>query len=98
MQLQSIINWLNPERLKKVSDVILDQQRAAKDTHDFNDWSTQLEVMFDDSNETVCDNRRMYLYTNGVLGLTLKSFNSKMLLEPLEATLTHHLLGIFVST
>jgi hypothetical protein len=36
MQPQSIINWLNHERLKKISDVILDQQGAAKDKHDFN--------------------------------------------------------------
>jgi hypothetical protein len=89
MQLQTIINWLNPERIKKVSDVILDQQRAAKDTHDFNDWSTQLEVVFDDSNEKVCDNRRMYLYTNDVLRLAQKSFNYKMLLEPLESSTCH---------
>jgi hypothetical protein len=49
MQLQTIINWLNPERLKKVSDVTLDQQRTTKDTHDFNNCSARFEVVLDDS-------------------------------------------------
>ena len=40
--------------------------------------------MFDDSNETICDDSNMYLDTDGIFTLTPESLDSKMLLEPLE--------------
>ena len=72
------------EWLKQVSDIIHGEQRTAQNSHDFNNGTTNLHVMFDDTNEAICDDGNMYLNTNGILGLSPKGLDAKMLLDPLE--------------
>ena len=75
---------LNLERFKQVSDAVCGKYRLAKDAHDFNNWSANLKVMFNDCNEAICDDRDMNLNSNGILRLTPESLDLKMLLDPLE--------------
>lgn len=72
------------ERPKEVLNAVSGKCGLAKDTHDLDDRSSNLEVVFNDCNETVCDNRNVYLYSDCVLGFSPKSFDLKMLLNPLE--------------
>lgn len=82
------------ERLEQVNDAVRGECRLAKDAHDFDDRPANLEVVFDDSNETVGDDGNVYLDTHCVLGLSPKSFDLKMLLDPFEKQL--HLPPILV--
>lgn len=70
--------------LEKFVDVIFDKQRMPKDSHDLNDWATDLMIMFNDGNETVRDDGHVYLNTNCILGFTPKSLDPKMLFDPLK--------------
>lgn len=63
------------EWFKQVSDIIQSQQRAAKDSHDFHDGTTDLHVMFDDTNEAICDDGNMYLNTDCILGFFPKGLD-----------------------
>ena len=72
------------ERLEQVSDAVRGECRFAKDTHDLKYGSTNLEVMFDDCNEAVCDDGNVYLYAHSIFRLAPETFNLKMLLDPLE--------------
>ena len=82
------------ERLEQVLDAVRGECRLAKDTHDFDDWSTNLKVMLDDCNEAVCDDSNVYLYAHGILRLAPETFDLKMLLDPFEEEL--HLPPILV--
>ena len=82
------------ERLKQVSDVVQGKCRLAKDTHDLKHRSVNLEVMFDDGNETVCDDGDVYLYSYRIFRLTPESFDLEMLLDPFEKKL--HLPSILI--
>ena len=75
------------EWFKQFSDVIHGKQRTAQYSHDLHDWTTDLHVMFDDTNEAICDDGNMYLNTNGILGLSPKGLDAKMLLDPPEEQL-----------
>ena len=75
------------EWLKQVSDIIHGEQRAAQDSHDFHDGTTNLHVMFDNANETICDDSNMYLNADGILGFSPKGFDPKMLFNPLKEQL-----------
>ena len=68
-------------------DVILDKQRVSKDAHDLNDWAANLMVVFNDTNETVCDDGNMDLDTDSILALTPKGLDFEMLLDPFEEQL-----------
>lgn len=83
------IPWirLHFERLQQVSDIVLDQQRAAQDSHDLHDRPAQLEIMFNDSNETIGDDSNMNLYADGILRLTPECLDSEVLLNPFEEQL-----------
>jgi len=70
--------------LVKFVDVIFDKQRMPKDSHDLNDWATDLMIMFNDGNETVRDDGHVYLNTNCILGFSPKSLDPKMLFDPLK--------------
>lgn len=72
------------ERLEQIKDAVRDECRLAKDAHDFNHRPANLEVVFDDSNEAVGDDGNVYLDTHCVLGLSPKSFDLKILLNPFE--------------
>ena len=72
------------ERLEQVSDAVRGECRLAKDTHNLKYGSVNLEVMFDDRNEAVCDNGDMYLYPYRIFRLTPESFGMEILLDPFE--------------
>ncbi len=46
--------------------------------------SVELAVMLNDGNETVCDDRNIYLYSDSILGCSPKGSYSEMLLYPSE--------------
>lgn len=64
------------EWFKQGSGIIQSQQRAAKDSHDFHDGTTDLQVMFDDTNEAICDDGNMYLNTDCILGFFPKGLDA----------------------
>ena len=49
------------ERLEQVLDAVRGECRLTKDTHDFKDGPTNLEVVLDDGNEAVCDDGNVNL-------------------------------------
>ena len=75
------------EWFKQVSDIIHGEQRTAQNSHDFHDGTTDLHVMFDDTNEAICDDGNMYLNTDSILAFTPKGLDAEMLLDPLEEQL-----------
>ena len=85
---------LLPKRLEQVLDAVRGECRLAKDTHDFKDWSANLEVMLDDGNEAVCDDGNVNLYADCILGLSPESFDLEVLLDPFEKQF--HLPSIFI--
>ena len=72
------------ERLKQVSDIVRGKCRLAKDTHNLKHWPVNLEVVFDDGNETICDDGDVYLYSYRIFRLTPESFDLEMLFDPFE--------------
>ena len=82
------------ERSEQFLDAVRGECRLAKDTHDFNDWPSNLKVMLDDCNEAISDDCNMYLYAHSILRLTPETLDLKMLLDPLEKQL--HLPPILV--
>ena len=79
-----LVGFLLLERLKQVSDIVRGKCRLAKDTHDLKHWSVIFEVMFDDGDETVCDDGRVYLNSYRIFRFTPESFDLEMLLDPFE--------------
>lgn len=58
------------EWFKQVSDIVRGKQRTAQNSHDFHDGTANLRVMFDDTNEAVCNNDNMYLEADCIHGFT----------------------------
>ena len=65
-------------------NVVFRKQGAAKDPHDLHDWAIELEVVFDDSDETVGDNGHMDLYAYSILRLSPKGLDTEVLFDPFE--------------
>ena len=42
-------------RGEEVHDVVFGKQGTAQNSHDLHDWTSKLEVVLNDSDETVCD-------------------------------------------
>lgn len=70
------------KREEKVSDAARGEHRLAKDTHDLEHRSANLEVIFNNGNETVGDDGDMNLDVDGILRLSSKSLDTEMLLDP----------------
>lgn len=81
-------------RQEKVSYAVRGERRLAKDTHDFEDGSANLEVMFDDGNEAVGNDGNVYLYADCIFGFTPETLDLEVLLDPLEKQL--HLPPVFI--
>lgn len=67
-----------------VSDAIRDECRLAKDTHNLKYRSSNLEFIFNDSNEAVCDDGDMYLDSYHIIRLTSDSFDLEILFDPFK--------------
>jgi hypothetical protein len=79
------------EWFQQITDVILDQQGTPQYTHDFTDRFIQLEVMLDDTNDTVSNDINVYLDADCIPRLSPKGFDPKVLFNPLENSSTCHL-------
>ena len=92
----SVISFLSLlfERFEQFSDAVHGKCRLTKDTHDFDDWSANLKVMFDNCNETVGDDCNVYLYAHGIFRLSPETLDLKMLLDPFKEQL--HLPSVLV--
>ena len=71
-------------RQEQISDDVRCECRLAKDTHNLEYGSANLEFMLDDGNEAVCDNGGMYLDSYSIFRLSPESLDLKMLLDPFE--------------
>ena len=78
---------LHEGMFEKFVDIILDKQRVSKNAHDLNDWAANLMVMFNDTNEAVCDDGNMDLNTDGIFAFAPEGLNLEMLLNPFEEQL-----------
>lgn len=79
-----IVRNINVGMEEEFLNFVFRKQGAAKDPHDLHDWAIELEVVFDDSDETVGDNGRMDLYAYSILRLTPKALDSEVLSDPFE--------------
>ena len=68
-------------------DVIFGEQGTAQDAHDLHDWTSEVEVVLDDADETVCDDGNMNLYPHRIVAISPERLDSEMLLNPLEEQL-----------
>lgn len=79
--------WLSLEGIKQFADVVSSECRLTQNSHDFDNRSSNFELMFDNANEAVCDDCHMDLYPDSILGFAPESLNPKMLFDPLEEQL-----------
>ena len=83
-----------PERHEEVSNIVFGECRLAKDSHDFEDGSANLEVVLNDGNEAVGDDGHMYLNADCIFGFSPETLDLEVLLNPFEKQL--HLPPIFI--
>jgi len=74
-------------RDEEFQNVILGEQGAAQNSHDLNDWTTKLEVVLNDTDETVCDDGNMNLNAHCIVALTPERLDLEVLLNPFEEEL-----------
>ena len=86
-KLPTIGAFLIFRRGEKLHDVILGEQRAAQNSHDLHDGTSKLEVVLNDSDETVCDDGNMDLYTHRIVALSPERLDLEVLLDPFEKQL-----------
>lgn len=83
LQLPVIQRFFLPS-LEELVQLVLDQQRASKNAHDFEDWPFQLEVVFNDCDEAVSDDCDVDLYAHRIFRLSPELFDTEMLFDPFE--------------
>ena len=71
-------------RGEKLHDVIFGKQGTAQDSHDLHDGTSKLEVVLNDSDETVGDDGNMDLNTYRIVTLSPERLDLEVLLDPLE--------------
>jgi len=71
-------------RSQKLLNGVFDQQGIAKDTHNHDNWPTKFEVVFNNYDQAIGDDCKMYLYSDSVLRFSPKRLDTQMLLNPLE--------------
>lgn len=82
-----IFRFINSVVKEEFFNPIFCKQRTAKDSHDLHDRAIEFEVMFDDSDETVCNDGHMDLDADGILRFAPKGLDSKVLLNPFKEEL-----------
>ena len=75
------------KREEEALDAVRGEYRLAKDTHDLEHRSANLEVVFNNGNETVGDDGDMNLNSDSIFRLSPKPFDPEMLLDPFEKQL-----------
>jgi hypothetical protein len=84
LQLSIIPGLLHLNRQEQILDVVLYQEGAAQDSHDFTDASVEFKRSFNDCNGTVGDNGHINLYPHSVLCISPEGFDAQMPLHPFE--------------
>ena len=74
-------------RGEKLHDVIFGEQGTAQDSHDLHDWASKLEVVLNNTDETVGDDGNMDLNTYRIVGLSPERLDLEVLLDPFEKQL-----------
>ena len=69
---------------EKLHEVIFGKQGTAQDSHDLHDGASQFEVVFNDSDETVCDDVHMDLNTYRIVTFSPERLDLEVLLDPFE--------------
>lgn len=88
MQLSiNVFLFLHDVGFEKFVDVILGEQGTAQDSHDLHDWTSKLEVVLNDSDETVCDDGNMNLNMHRIIAFSPERFDPEVLLDPFEEQL-----------
>ena len=86
-KLLTIWFFLVLRRGEKLHNVILGEKGAAQDSHDLHDGTSKLEVVLNDSDETVCDDGHMDLNTHRIVALSPERLDLEVLLDPFEEKL-----------
>ncbi len=66
---------------EQLPNAVLDQQGTAEYSHDFEDRSSELEVMLNNGNKIVYDDGDMDLNFGSIFGFAPKCFDMKVLLN-----------------
>ena len=74
-------------RGEKLHNVILGEKGTAQDSHDLHDGPSKLEVVLNDSDETVCDDGDMDLNTHRIVALSPERLDLEVLHDPFEEKL-----------
>jgi len=74
-------------RGEEFHNVVFGKQGTAQNSHDLHDWTSKFEIVFNDSDETVCDDGNMNLNTYGIVTLSPERLNPEVLLDPFEKQL-----------
>ena len=83
----AISRFLNTVVKEEVFNPVFRKQRAAQDSHDLHNRTIELEVMFDDSNETIGDDGHMDLDAYSIFRLSPEGLDLEVLFDPFEEEL-----------
>ena len=75
---------LHAYRFKQFVDVISDKQGVSKDSHDFNNWPSDIMLTLDDADEAICDDGNVNLNANGIFAFSPERLDLEVLLNPFE--------------
>lgn len=75
---------LQTYRFEQFVNVISDEQGVSQNTHDLDNRPSDFMLVLDDTDETVCDDGNMDLYSDCIFTFTPKRLDSEMLLDPFE--------------
>lgn len=78
-------------RGEEVHNVVFGKQGPAQDSHDLHDWTSMLEIVLNDSDETVCDDDNMNLIRTALSLSPHKDLTQRCCLIHLKNTSTCHL-------
>ncbi len=89
LQLTIIIGLVHFHRLDQIFDIILCQERASKDSHNFVSTSVQFKSFFDDCNSTIGNDSNINLNPNSIFRISPKGLYPKMTFHPFEENLNN---------